>query len=67
MRQLCGVLLSSPQFLLGGLAAPDNTYVPVLTPDEHSYGSVCNALAGRGLDAPLQISCAPDSLELSPL
>ena len=65
-RELCGVLVSSPQFLLTGMAAPDSTYVPVLTPEEASYGAVCAAVAERGLAGNLALTCADDSLRVSP-
>ncbi len=65
-RELCGVLVSSPQFLLTGMSAPDSTYVPVLTPEEATYGSVCAAVAERGLAGNLALTCADDSLTVSP-
>ncbi|HEU5061424.1 MAG TPA: hypothetical protein VFU21_33090 [Kofleriaceae bacterium] len=65
-RELCGVLVSSPQFLLTGMTAPDSTYVPRLTPDEASYGAVCAAVAERGLAGNLALTCADDSLTVSP-
>ena len=64
-RALCGVLVSSPQFLLTGLSAPDSTYVPVLTPDEASYGAVCSAVAERGLAGNLALTCGDGSLSVS--
>ena len=65
-RELCGVLVSSPQFLLTGMAAPDSTYVPVLTPEEASYAAVCAAVAERGLAGNLALTCGDDSLTVAP-
>jgi hypothetical protein len=43
VRQLCGVLLSSPQFLLSG-AAGQGGEVPKLTPAEWQFDAVCTAV-----------------------
>ena len=43
-RTLCGALLSSPQFLLGGFAAPDGEIEPALTPAAASYDAVCERI-----------------------
>ena len=64
-RALCGVLVSSPQFLLTGLTAPDSTYVPVLTPEEAGYGAVCSAVADRGLAGNLALTCGDGSLSVA--
>ena len=65
-RELCGVLVSSPQFLLTGMTAPDSTYVPRLTPEDASYGAVCSAVAERGLAGNLALTCGDDSLTVAP-
>lgn len=58
LRRVCGVLVSSPQFMLGGLPAKDGVEVPKLTPHSASYGAFCtklkSALAGK-----LGINCTP--------
>jgi len=64
-RELCGVLVSSPQFLLTGMTAPDSTYVPVLTPEEARYRAVCSAVADRGLAGNLALTCSSDSLSVA--
>lgn len=64
-RELCGVLVSSPQFLLTGMTAPDSTYVPVLTPEEARYRAVCSAVAERGLAGNLALTCSGDSLSVA--
>ncbi len=46
-RTVCGVLLSSPQFLLGGFAAPDGEVTPALTPAGAGYDAVCESLSLR--------------------
>jgi hypothetical protein len=47
-RAVCGVLMSSPQFLLGGFA-PDSAAVPSLTPAGASYDTACAEVAARGV------------------
>jgi hypothetical protein len=64
-RALCGVLLSSPLFLLGGIAAPDSAYIPTLTPEPASYRSICANLAERGLSGALILTCSDSALSLS--
>jgi hypothetical protein len=61
-RSVCGALLSSPQFLLGGLTAPDATTVPRLTPPTAGYDAVCDAIAARGGLAGYTLTCAGGSL-----
>jgi hypothetical protein len=64
-RALCGVLMSSPQFLMSGMAPPDSAYVPLLTAEEDGYQAVCEALAARGLGDRLVLSCTAGGLELA--
>ena len=45
LRAVCGVLVSSPQFMLGGIAPRDTREVPALTPAEISYDGTCAALS----------------------
>ncbi len=65
-RALCGVLLSSPLFLLGGLAPPDASTVPLLTPEEASYRATCASLSERELAAGLVLTCGDSALAVSP-
>ena len=65
-RRMCGVLLSSPQFLLTGIAAPDARYEPRLTPDGAGYQAVCEALAARELAGGLTMSCADHAITVAP-
>lgn len=64
-RALCGVLLSSPQFLLTGIAAPDSRYEPLLTPSAAAYDAVCQALAARELHGGLSMSCADHAVTVA--
>jgi hypothetical protein len=61
VRRVCGALLSSPQFLLGGSARQERDPVPLLTPPELGYGPVCQAVAGHA-PAGVTITCAADGL-----
>lgn len=61
MRALCGVLVSTPQFLLGGMAAPDGTEVPALTPDSASYDTTCNGLAASTIPK-IRVRCSGGAL-----
>jgi hypothetical protein len=62
-RRFCGVLLSSPQFLLGGIAARGGE-VPALTPDDAAYDAVCAAIAARGLPG-LSLTCEAGSVTVT--
>jgi hypothetical protein len=64
LRQVCGALLGSPQFLLQGIAGRGGDR-PRLTPPAASFDAVCAALAGGGLGTPgLAVTCAPGALTL---
>lgn len=47
LRSVCGVLVSTPDFMLGGIAPKDTREVPRLTPPEASYSSMCADIAAR--------------------
>ncbi|RYZ08572.1 MAG: hypothetical protein EOO73_06870 [Myxococcales bacterium] len=47
LRKVCGVIASSPQFLLNGVAPADGETVPALTPAAANYPSLCTALAAN--------------------
>ena len=51
LRQVCGALLHTPQFLLAGIAGRGGER-PKLTPGNASYEMVCADLAARGLGIP---------------
>jgi hypothetical protein len=50
LRQVCGAIASSPQFLLGGIVPSDAESVPALTPSSASYAALCAALAQKSPD-----------------
>lgn len=64
VRSLCGVLLSSPQFLLSGMA-PRGGDIPSITLTEAAYFTICADLEGRGLIGDLQVSCDVDALTIT--
>jgi len=64
-RSLCGVLLSSPLFLLGGVAAPDSSGVPMLTPESASYAATCSALVARSPLTGFVLTCGDSLIEVS--
>jgi len=47
LRRLCGALVSSPQFLLGGIVAPDSNVEGRLTAVEHARPAICTEVAQR--------------------
>lgn len=63
-RALCGALLSSPQFLLTGVAPADGAYVPTLTPEAFRYPAVCARVASRDLGGGLVATCSGGILAL---
>jgi hypothetical protein len=65
LRRVCGALLSSPQFLLGGQSLQAAAPVPRLTPTEASFATVCAAVAGRALPENLAVTCADGSLTIN--
>jgi hypothetical protein len=64
LRRLCGVLIASPQFVLGGIAAPDGEAIPTLTPSEADYAAICAELARRPLP-PLTVTCGEGTLTVA--
>lgn len=64
LRGYCGVLLSTPQFLLSGLAAPDGRYEAILTPKAYQYETVCTGLDLPATLANLTLRCSGTGLEL---
>jgi hypothetical protein len=64
-RALCGVLLSSPLFLLSGIAPPDASEVPLLTPEEAGYAAICNGVVDRVTVSGLLLTCGDRGLTVS--
>jgi hypothetical protein len=59
LRQVCGALVQSPQFLLQGIAGRGGDR-PKLTPADAGYDAVCADLAARGIGvAGRAVSCSP--------
>lgn len=63
LRTVCGVLVSTPQLMLGGVAPRDTRDVPVLTPADVTYQGSCEALAGylAGAGTPYIVTCGAAS------
>jgi hypothetical protein len=59
LRKLCGVIASSPQFLLVGLSPPDGESVPKLTPYASSYGAICSEVESK-LNSDVTVTCHDD-------
>ena len=64
IRNFCGTLLSTPQFLLGGMAAPDSRYEPTLTLEGLRYADVCEAIALPPALAEHELTCSDSALGL---
>lgn len=60
VRRVCGVLVAAPQSLLTGIAPPDSSTVPALTPASARYGALCEGLASVPLLDGLGVACAGD-------
>ncbi|MEP7120866.1 MAG: hypothetical protein ABJE95_08155 [Byssovorax sp.] len=63
LRALCGVLVSSPQLMLGGIPPKDTRDIPKLTPDDITYKGTCGYLAGyfASASAPYVVTCGATS------
>jgi hypothetical protein len=68
LRRLCGVLVATPQFLLGGLAPAEAFDVPVLTAPAMAYGGRCAAVAElvNAQSLPWRMACDNTGLKLQP-
>jgi len=64
VRGFCGTLLSSPQFLLNGMSAPDGRYEPTLTPDGLHYSDVCNGLVLPQALSSSQLVCSDSTVSI---
>ncbi|APR85921.1 Hypothetical protein A7982_11270 [Minicystis rosea] len=64
LRTVCGVLVSTPQLMLGGAVPKDTRTVPALTPPEVSYASTCAAVSQYAVlsGAAYTITCAGDKV-----
>ncbi|HEX5660836.1 MAG TPA: hypothetical protein VFX59_26765, partial [Polyangiales bacterium] len=59
LRKICGVLVSTPQYLLAGLTPRDTRVVPMLTPVSASYATTCKQVAAT-LPPSLKLTCSAD-------
>lgn len=67
LRQLCGVILSSPQFVLSGAAGRGGT-APTLTPSEWAFDAVCADVGPRVADfggSGIGVDCAAGALTVT--
>jgi hypothetical protein len=64
LRQVCGVIASSPSFLLNGITGDGAGVVPSLTLGSASYATLCGALAQQQPFTGLVVAC-PAQLPLS--
>lgn len=64
LRQVCGALVHTPQFLLAGIAGKGGER-PKLTPASAGFDAVCADLAARGIGVPGHLlTCTPTSVTL---
>ncbi len=62
-RRFCGVLIASPQFVLGGLPLGDRNPAPILTPVEAGFAAVCEDVGLRVTG--FSVTCAPQWIQVS--
>lgn len=60
LRKVCGVIASSPQFLLNGVASDAAGGVPELTPSSASYPTLCAELADAQPFSGVVLACPAD-------
>ena len=65
LRLVCGALLSSPQFLLGGQSSQIASPLPKLTAPELGFDPLCSAVAGRPLPEKLTVTCSDGHLTVN--
>ncbi len=63
LRTVCGVLVSTPQLMLGGVTPKDTRDIPKLTPTDITYKSTCGYLATylAGAGTPYLVICGAAS------
>lgn len=66
-RVYCGVLVASPQFMLGGMVPRDAQEIPKLTLPQFSYTTLCaNLVADAKLtQAPYVMTCGPNGITVT--
>ncbi len=67
LRTVCGVLVSTPQLMLGGIPPKDTRDTPRLTPLDVTYEGTCGYLSGylSGTGTPYVVACGPSSLTVT--
>ena len=67
LRRLCGVYVSSPQFMLSGIAQADGDQQPKLLLPEQSYATACTDIARQFLviEAPVNVDCGGERASVS--
>ena len=60
LRKVCGVIASSPQFLLNGVASDAAGSAPELTPSSASYATLCAELAEAQPFSGVVLACPAD-------
>jgi hypothetical protein len=67
LRTVCGVLVSTPQFMLGGIPPRDTRDMPRLTPPDVTYQGTCGYLSGylAATGTPYVVACGAASLTVT--
>jgi hypothetical protein len=65
LRAVCGVLVSTPQYMLGGIVPKDTRTVPALTPMEASYDATCAAVAQAAAAGAYTVTCGSGTVTAS--
>jgi hypothetical protein len=60
LRRACGAMIASPQALTIGVAPPDGTDIPKLTPKPARYDALCAPLEAMTLPDGLTVTCNGD-------
>jgi hypothetical protein len=66
LRRVCGAFISTPQFVLLGITAPDASQAAPMTLPSASYSTVCVRLAASSLPDGLTVSCGAGSAGAEP-
>ena len=64
LRRLCGVVISTPHFQLGGVADAEAHPIPRLTPPDLTLEAVCAEVASRDVPG-LTLACDEDALSVT--
>lgn len=64
VRSVCGVLLESPQFMLGTMVPRGVEATPKLTPPDAAYDAICRRLEAEPPIDGLQVECAEGGVRL---